>query len=110
MAKNKQLTRKEKIKELTRKEKLRLKAKESAKKLKQETKKAINTAIVAAFGFLMALAWRDVITEYINAAGIMTPTQGKLISALVITFISVLGILIVTKMLSVEEAGEDLKK
>lgn len=110
MARNKQQTKKEKIKELTRKEKLKLKAKESAKKLKQETKKAINTAIVAAFGFLMALAWRDVITEYINATGIVTPTQGKLISALVITFISVLGILIVTKMLSIEETGEDLKK
>ncbi|MBU2104231.1 MAG: hypothetical protein KKF67_00435 [Nanoarchaeota archaeon] len=90
-------------KQLTKRENLKIKAKESARKLKSETKKALNTAIVAAFGFIMALAWRDVIAEYINELASMSPAKGKLISALIITFVSVIGILIVAKLMRVEE-------
>ena len=90
-------------KQLTKRENLKIKAKESARKLKSETKKALNTAIVAAFGFIMALAWRDVIAEYINELASMSPAKGKLISALIITFVSVIGILVVAKLMRVEE-------
>jgi len=77
--------------------------KASAKKFKREVKKSTNTAIVAAFGFLMALAWRDLITEYVNELSAMSPVQGKFVSALIITVISVAGILIVTKVFSTED-------
>ena len=36
------------------------------KELENETKKHVVTAIVAAFGFIIALVWRDAIKEFIN--------------------------------------------
>ncbi len=86
-----------KSKELTRKQKLKLKTKESALKFKRELKKSTTTAIVAAFGFLIALTWRDVISEGITKISQASPVQNSLISALIITVISVLGILIVSR-------------
>lgn len=83
---------------LKRAQKARIKAKESAKKFKAETKKAISTAIVAAFGFIIALVWKEVITEYMATITAISPVGGKLIEALVITVVAVLGILIITKL------------
>lgn len=90
----------DKTKPLTRRQKIKLRAKASARKLKTETKKAISTAMVAAFGFVIALAWKDVIIEYIDTLTASSPLQGKLIGALIVTIIAVIGILIVTKILS----------
>ena len=81
----------------------RQKLKETAKEFNRELRKAVNTAIVAAFGFLIALAWRDVISEYITELTTLSPVQGKLFSAIIITLVGVLGILIVTKIFSVSE-------
>lgn len=81
----------------------RERVKASAKRFNLELKKSLNTAIVAAFGFLIALSWRDVITEYIGKITTLSPVQGKLISAIIITFIGVFGILIVAKFLKVGE-------
>jgi len=86
--------------ELTRRQKLKIKAKSSTLKFKRELKKSATTAIVAAFGFLIALAWRDVITEYVNKITSISPIQGKLISAIIITIIAVIGMLIITSSLS----------
>ena len=58
---------------------------------------------MAAFGFLMALSWRDVISEWVKGLTQMSPVQGNLVSAIIITIISVAGILIVTKLLSEKE-------
>ena len=79
------------------------KAKASALKFKREIKKAVSTAIVAAFGFLIALVWKEVITEYVNNLTAFSPFQGKLIEAIIVTIIAVLGILIATKVFSVEK-------
>jgi len=92
-----------KEKELTKREKLKLRAKAAAKKFKLELKKSISTAIVAAFGFLIALSWRDVIVEYISKIENVSPLKGGLISASIITVFSVIGILIVTKIFSSKE-------
>lgn len=97
MKNKKQLTKKEKIKESARKLKL------ETKKFNCELKKAMNTAIVAAFGFLMALVWKDVITEYVNDITALSPVQGKLISAIIITLICVIGILVVARVFKVED-------
>lgn len=78
-------------------------AKEKAKRLKEKLKESLNTAIVAAFGFLIALVWKDVITEYVNTLVAYSPVQGKLISALIITFMGVIGILIITSLLAKKE-------
>ena len=79
------------------------KAKESAKKFNDKLKESLNTAIVAAFGFLIALTWRDLIVEYISQIEKYSPLQGKLFSALIVTFIGVIGILLVTSLLSKKE-------
>ena len=74
--------------------------------LKNEFRKSTSTAIVAAFGFLIALAWRDLIAEWVGKISAYSPLQGQLISTLVITAVSVIGILIVTKVFS--EKAKDL--
>ena len=83
----------------TKKQKLKLKAIE----FKKEFKKTTSTAIVAAFGFLIALSWRDLITEYMNKISANNLLQGRFIGAITVTLFSVLGILIVTRLLSNEK-------
>jgi ABC-type uncharacterized transport system YnjBCD permease subunit len=56
------------------------------------------TAIVAAFGFLIALTWRDVITAWITKFSELSPVKGNLITAIIITIISVIGILIISRI------------
>jgi DNA repair exonuclease SbcCD ATPase subunit len=79
------------------------KIKQSAKEFNNELKKSLNTAIVAAFGFLIALVWKEVITEYVDKITELTPFKGKLISATIVTIICVVGIFIITKMLKVKK-------
>ncbi|MFH1503699.1 MAG: DUF5654 family protein [Candidatus Diapherotrites archaeon] len=88
---------------ITKSQNIKTKAKEHVKKFNYELKKATNTAIMAAFGFLIALVWKDVITEFVNNISQKSPVQGKLFSALIVTLICVVGILIITKFLSVKE-------
>jgi len=78
-------------------------AKEKAKKFNREVKKALYTAFLAAFGFLIALVWRDVIQSWVERISATSPVQGLLMSALIVTIICVLGILIVTKFLKEKE-------
>lgn len=80
------------------------KIKESGYKLRKEFKKSVSTAIIAAFSLLVALSWKDVITIYVQKIQSTTPIKGELISALFVTLISVIGILIITKIM-----GEDSK-
>ena len=76
--------------------------KKSVKKFKKEFRKLLGTAIIAAFGLLTALAWKDVITGYLEKITPLGPVQGKLISALIITAISVIVILLITKIIPSE--------
>jgi len=88
------------------KEKVKIQAqktKEKVKKFNREVKKALYTAFLAAFGFLIALVWRDVIQSWVEKISSTSPLQGQLVSALIVTIICVLGILIVTKFLQVKE-------
>lgn len=89
---------------------LREKAKRHTKEFNRELKKATNTAIMAAFGFLIALVWRDVITEFVNGLFENSPINGKLFSAIGVTLICVIGIMILTKLLSEKENKEENKK
>ncbi len=73
--------------------------------LKQEFKKNLATFITAAFSFVAALLWRDVITGMINLI-IKTDTQQllyKLYAALIVTAISVVFIYIVSKLFRIKE-------
>lgn len=76
------------------------KIKESAKHFSGEVRKSISTAIIAAFGLLTALAWKDVISEFVNTLMGSSPVQGLLINAIIITIISVVAIMLITKFLA----------
>ncbi|MCW8966004.1 MAG: DUF5654 family protein [Candidatus Pacearchaeota archaeon] len=79
------------------------KLKNSAKKFKHELKKTLGTALVTAFGLIMAFVWKDLLTEYISSIVSISPVQGRLISAIIVTIFSVIGILIVARFLSVKK-------
>ena len=68
------------------------------KKFRKELRKAMHTAIVAAFGFLIALVWRDLIVEYVDDLTSISPIQGRLMTAIFVTILSVIGILIITRI------------
>jgi len=88
---------------MNKKEFLKSKATESAKKFNAEVRKATSTAIVAAFSFLIALTWKEVITEYVSRLVTLSQAQGKVLSALIITIICVVGIILTSKLLKVNE-------
>jgi len=76
--------------------------KQVAKNLKNETKKHLITAIVAAFGFIIALVWRDTIKEYISFLVTKFSVSGPLMvinfyTAIITTIIAVIGIVLLTK-------------
>ncbi len=82
---------------LTKSEMIKKRAKDSALRFKRELKKSIVTAIIAAFSFLMALSWRDLITEGITKISELSPIKNNFITTTIITFIGVIGILLVSR-------------
>lgn len=68
----------------------------NAQTLKTEFKKQTATAIMAAFGLVIALAWKDVITNVVSTISWIN-SYGPLVSAVILTVISVLGILLVSR-------------
>ena len=76
-----------------------MKIKVSLFEYKKEVKKATITAIVSAFSFLIALTWRDFISNYIKLISL----RYEFLSVLFITFICVTGIFITTKLFKDKE-------
>lgn len=72
------------------------KALSQAAALNKEFKKQTSTAIMAAFGLIIALSWKDVITELVNQIGFVK-SYGLLVTAIILTIVSVIGILLVSK-------------
>jgi len=73
----------------------------------KEVKSTIAVAIAGAFGFIIALIWRDVIMGLLNVAGLNIDKMGAgtpagdiaiiIVVAIVITLVCVFGILYITK-------------
>jgi len=82
------------------------KIKSGVKTFRQEFNKAINTALLAAFGFLIALVWKDVIQEWVTKIAESSPLQGKLISAVIVTGICVIGVIIVTRIFKIKNEAK----
>jgi len=85
--------------------------KNSTLKFKREFRKHLVTAISAALGFLIALSWREPLSDFskviIESFGLQNEAIFyKFISALLITFIAVVGLIIITKW---EVKSEDKK-
>lgn len=70
-----------------------------------EVKKTISSSLVAAFGLITGLAWKEVVEVYILR--LVGPEQSKLLSAFIITIISVICIMIITKILATEEKKQE---
>ena len=85
---------------------LKERAKMHAREFNREFRIAVNTAVMAAFGFLIALVWKDVITEFVDKISSQSPVQGKLFSALIVTLICVLGIIILTRFFAEKNENE----
>ena len=72
-----------------------------AEYLQSQFKQHVSTAIIAAFSFLIALAWKDLI---VHAVGQMIsedmnhqiPYLSDLLSAIIVTIIAIIGIALVT--------------
>jgi hypothetical protein len=64
--------------------------------LKLEFKKQVSTAIIAAFGLIIALSWKDVINEAVSKIEFIQ-NYGLTITAVILTAISVIGILLMSK-------------
>jgi hypothetical protein len=80
----------------------------------KEVKSTIAIAIAGAFGFIIALIWRDIIIGLMNMAGLSVsdfasaddPTIAAVIAvvaAIIITLVCVFGILYITKWGGVEK-------
>lgn len=83
------------------------KIKKTRQEFKQEFNKQLLTAITASFAFLIALTWREPISETLNI--ILEPLGEretiliKFIGAIIITLLAALILLIITKKLKREE-------
>ena len=89
--------------------KAREKAKASVRAFRSEFRKSMAGAIIAAFGFLVALVWKDVITLYVNNALKVNNINSELASAVFVTFVAVIGIMIVSKVLADKTEKEENK-
>ena len=77
----------------------------------KEVKLAIATAIAAAFGFIIALIWKDIIIGLLKLAGWwqeggFSNTEGAIIGigvAIFITIVAVIGILFISKWGGIEK-------
>lgn len=78
------------------------KSSEKTKKLRLEMKKTIVGFLIAAFGFLAALVWRDVINEFINkiVVKLNIPESAPyyhLVVAVIVTIVCAFGVVIISK-------------
>jgi hypothetical protein len=70
----------------------------ASKKVKQEVRKNVAKAVLAAFGFMIALVWRDVVKEAVDKLIKIFSITGDgyvftLITAFVTTIVCVIGII-----------------
>ena len=90
------------------------KVKKTAKEVHKEIRKHIITAVTAAFAFMIALFWRDLIQEGINKLIENVGANGdsyfyKILMALVVTVICVFGIVFFAR-LEKKDLGEGTKE
>ena len=83
------------------------KIKKSRQEFKQEFNKQLLTAITAAFAFLIALSWREPISDAINLLleplGERQTLILKFVGAIIMTLLAALILLLITKKLKREE-------
>jgi len=94
---SKQSTAKQLEKIKIQKRNLQKEMKENSKNYIHEFRKTVAAALISAFAFLIALSWKDVILEFADYIKQTTKIQGTLLTAILVTLISIIGIMIITK-------------
>lgn len=79
--------------------------KKSAKEFQRELHKTIGSSLIAAFGLVIGLAWKEVVDTYILR--FISPEQSKLLTAIVITVLAVAAIMIISKILTNEDENSN---
>ncbi|MBU0958241.1 MAG: hypothetical protein KKF56_05540 [Nanoarchaeota archaeon] len=87
--------------------KIHQRALRKAKKVNTEFRKGMLTAVVAAFGFLIALVWKDVIVTFVDKIVGEGIFSGLLIKAVIVTLIAVVGIMIANWAFKQKEEKEE---
>ncbi len=77
----------------------------TALEFRKELKKSFATALTSAIGILLALTWKDVLTAYFDSLSQVTPFRGQLITAILITIISTIIILFISRYVSKENSN-----
>ncbi|PJC44469.1 hypothetical protein CO038_03680 [Candidatus Pacearchaeota archaeon CG_4_9_14_0_2_um_filter_39_13] len=81
--------------------KKQLKVIQKSREFGSEFKKQAATAMIAAFGFLIALEWRDLITLFVNNFAqtefIKNEYAAAVYTALIVTAIAVIGIALISR-------------
>lgn len=54
------------------------------------------TGLATALGLIIALVWKDVLTEYFSNLASLSPVHGKFITALIVTVIAAIALLILS--------------
>ena len=68
-------------------------------KFHSEVRKSVLTAVVAAFSFLIALSWKELIVQWVGLLEVINPIRGKIVEVAIITIVCVFGILLATRFL-----------
>ncbi|MEX0920939.1 MAG: DUF5654 family protein [Candidatus Pacearchaeota archaeon] len=79
------------------------KSKSQIRKINLEFRKASSAAIIGAAGFVAGLAWMDVVREFFNEVLGSNSLQNSLFSAIAVTILTVIIIMIVSKIKPSEE-------
>lgn len=77
--------------------------KKKISKLAKEFRKTTLTALVAALGLVIGLTWNDVVKFYFEGVEFSDPLTGKILGALIITFLAVIAIVILTRFMPPKE-------
>ncbi len=90
------------------------KAKQAPRRLREESKKQTTTAILAAFSFLLAFAWRDLIKGYVdhfvdNFLFLGPEHLIQVYATLLTTIFCVLGIILVARWTQKKEEEQPKK-
>jgi len=69
---------------------------------RQQFKQHVSTAIIAAFSFLIALSWKDLIVDFVKVGIAQVtleqyPYLSTLITAIIVTIVAIIGIALVTR-------------
>jgi hypothetical protein len=75
------------------------KLKKHVRQFNSNLKNTTKTAIIAAAGLISASTWKDVMTEWLAQINSIDLLQGKLIIAIIITFMSAIVVFIAAKAL-----------